>query len=87
MNMAPMDYVNLVRIQKACDLMARSDHSMEEVAMECGFASVSTYTRNFKKLLKTTPYQWKLNKDNYRSSLLTYNISALKGWQSLESLS
>ena len=86
MNMAPMDYVNLVRIQKACDLMSREDSSMDVIALECGFASVSTYTRNFKKILKTTPYQWKLKKDNYRSSLLTYNISALKGWTGLDSL-
>lgn len=86
MNMAPMDYVNLVRIQKACDLMSRKDSSMDIIAQECGFASVSTFTRNFKKMLNTTPYQWKLNKDNYRSSLLAYNISALKGWQRLDSL-
>lgn len=86
MNMAPMDYVNLIRIQKACDLMSRDDSAMDAIAMECGFASVSTYTRNFKKILKTTPYQWKLNKDNYRSSLLTYNITALKGWTGLDSL-
>ena len=86
MNMAPMDYVNLVRIQKACDLMSREDSSMDVIALECGFASVSTYTRNFKKILKTTPYQWKLKKDNYRSSLLSYNISALKGWTGLDSL-
>ncbi len=85
MNMAPMDYVNLVRIQKACDLMRREDSSMDVIALECGFPSVSTYTRNFKKILKTTPYQWKLSKDNYRSSLLTYNISALKGWTELDS--
>ena len=86
MNMAPMDYVNLIRIQKACDLMSRDDSAMDAIAEECGFASVSTYTRNFKKILKTTPYQWKLNKDNYRSSLLTYNITALKGWTGLDSL-
>ena len=85
MNMAPMDYVNLVRIQKACDLMIRKDSSMDIIALECGFASVSTFTRNFKKLLKTTPYQWKLNKGNHRSNLLAYNISALKGWTGLDS--
>ena len=85
MNMAPMDYVNLVRIQKACDLMSREDGSMDVIAMECGFASVSTFTRNFKKILKTTPYQWKLSKENYRSSLLSYNITALKGWTGLDS--
>ncbi len=86
MNMAPMDYVNLVRVQKSCDLMTRKDSSMDIIALECGFASVSTYTRNFKKVLNTTPYQWKLNKENYRSSLLDYNISALKGWEGLDSL-
>ena len=85
MNMTPMDYVNLVRIQKACDLMTHKDSSMEIIAMECGFTSVSTFTRNFKKILKTTPYQWKLNKESYRSILLDYNISALKGWQGLDS--
>ena len=85
MNMTPMDYVNLVRIQKACDLMSHKDSSMDIIALECGFPSVSTYTRNFKKVLKTTPYQWKLNKENYRSSLMDYNISALKGWQGLDS--
>ncbi len=87
MNMTPMDYVNLVRIQKACDLMSRKDSSMDIIALECGFTSVSTFTRNFKKILNTTPYQWKLNKDNLRSSLLDYNISALKGWQGLDSQS
>ena len=84
--MAPMDYVNLVRIQKACDLMTRDDSSMDVIAQECGFPSVSTYTRNFKKMLKTTPYQWKLNKSNIRSNLLAYNISALKGWTGLDSV-
>ena len=85
MNMAPMDYVNMVRIQKACELMIRKDSSMDIIALECGFASVSTFTRNFKKLLQTTPYQWKLNKENHRSNLLAYNISALKGWTGLDS--
>lgn len=86
MNMTPMDYVNLARIQKSCDLMTRKDSSMDIIALECGFPSVSTFTRNFKKILNTTPYQWKLNKENYRSTLLDYSISALKGWQSLDSL-
>ncbi len=83
MNMTPMDYVNLIRIQKSCDLMTRKDSSMDIIAQECGFASVSTFTRNFKKMLNTTPYQWKLNKENFRNTLSGYNITALKGWQEL----
>jgi AraC-like DNA-binding protein len=79
-NMAPMDYLNLVRVQKACDTMKKTDHSMEIVAVECGFGNVSTFNRNFKKYLGTSPYQWKKNKDNYANKLLDYNIHALKGW-------
>ena len=79
-NMSPMDYLNLVRIQKACMIMNKTDHSMEVVASECGFTTFSTFNRNFRKFLNTSPYQWKKNKDNYVSKLLDYNINALKGW-------
>ena len=80
MNMAPMDYVNLIRIQKACDLMKQSDDSMDTVAMKCGFATTSTFDRNFKKYLATSPYQWKINPENYERKILNFKISALKGW-------
>lgn len=78
--MPPMDYLNLVRIQNACRIMQKTEHSMEVVASECGFATFSTFNRNFKKFLNTSPYQWKKNKDNYANKLLDYNINALKGW-------
>lgn len=79
-NMAPMDYVNLIRIQKACELMKKTDDSMDNVALKCGFTTTSTFNRNFKKFLKTSPYQWKINPSNYERKLLNFHISALKGW-------
>lgn len=79
-NMSPMDYVNMVRVQKACDLMKKTNDSMDIVAVKCGFATTSTFNRNFKKFLSTSPYQWKINPANYERKLLNFNISALKGW-------
>lgn len=79
-NMSPMDYVNLIRIQRACDLMKKSNDSMDMVATKCGFATTSTFNRNFKKYLDTSPYQWKINPGNYEHRLLNFRISALKGW-------
>ena len=79
-NMAPVDYLNLVRIQKACQIMNKTDHSMDVVASECGFTTFSTFNRNFRKFLNTSPYQWKKNRDNYENKLLDYHINALKGW-------
>lgn len=80
MNMTPSDYLNLVRIQGACEYMKKSTDSMEMVAEKCGFQSVSTFNRNFKKVLGITPYQWKIHPENYETKLLNYNISAFKGW-------
>ena len=79
-NMSPMDYVNLIRIQRACDLMKKTNDSMDMVAVKCGFSTTSTFNRNFKKYLNTSPYQWKINPGNYEHKLLNFRISALKGW-------
>lgn len=80
MNMSPMDYINLTRIQIACELMKSGSDSMDVVANKVGFATTSTFNRNFKKFLNTSPYQWKISPENYEGKLLNYNISALKGW-------
>lgn len=79
-NMSPVEYINLVRIQNACDLIKKTNYSMETVAQKCGFTNVTTFNRNFKKILNTSPYQWKINPDNYENKLLNFRISALKGW-------
>jgi len=78
--MSPIDYVNLTRIQKSCEMMRKSNDSMDIIADKCGFTTTSTFNRNFKKFLGITPYQWKINPGNYESKLLNYRISVLKGW-------
>lgn len=80
MNMAPMEYLNLVRIRQACDLMKKSNYTMEEVAVRVGYVSVSTFNRNFRKIVGTSPYQYKKNSDAYQGKLLNARISAQKGW-------
>ncbi len=80
MNMTPSDYLNLVRVQMACEHMKKSSDNMELVAEKCGFRSVSTFNRNFKKVLGITPYQWKIHPENYEAKLQNYKISAYRGW-------
>lgn len=82
-DMTPMEYLNLIRIRGACRLMNRKQLSMDLVASQCGFSSVSAFTRNFKKFLGTTPYQWKLQQSR-GLSLQSYSISTRKGWDSLK---
>lgn len=80
MNMTPSDYLNMVRVRAACEYMKKHDVSMELVAEKCGFQSVSTFNRNFKKIVGITPYQWKIHPENYEGKLLNFKISAYKGW-------
>lgn len=81
MNMKPGDYINLVRIQNACELLKKTDKSMEEVAIAAGFASISAFNRNFRKIMNSSPYQWKKSAENYEGKLLYCRISAQKGWE------
>ncbi len=38
-HMLPMDYVNLVRVQYACEQMKHGNDSMDEVARKAGFST------------------------------------------------
>lgn len=80
MNMTPIEYVNFVRVKKACELIDKTDISMEDVAEQVGFVTPSTFNRNFRRIIGTSPYQWKKRPDNHEGKLLEYKISALKGW-------
>lgn len=80
MNMTPVEYVNFVRVRKACELIDKTDISMEDVAEKVGFITPSTFNRNFRRIIGTSPYQWKKRPDNHEGRLLDYKISALKGW-------
>ncbi len=80
MHMTPVEYVNLVRVQAACDLMRKENWQMEEVAVKVGYQTMSTFNRNFRRIVGTTPYQWKKQLDSQVDKLENYHIRALKGW-------
>ena len=80
MGVHPLEFLNLIRIQKACELMTKTDHSIESISYESGFGNVSTFIRNFRKVLGMTPYQWKKSSGNYEGKPLNFRIKAKKGW-------
>ena len=50
------DYVNKLRIGEAKKRFEKGDyHSIDEVAQTCGYASISTFNRNFSKIMGMTP--------------------------------
>lgn len=80
MRMTPNEYVNFVRIREASRLLLNSYATVEEIAYRTGYGNVSSFNRNFKKIVGMTPYQWKRSPDNHARQRLEYKISALKGW-------
>lgn len=56
-HMTIWDCLNTIRIRRAAELIVYSDHSIPQVAEQCGFASVSHFNRVFLKYVGTTPGQ------------------------------
>ena len=80
LNMTPVEYVNQVRILRACEMLRTSNDAMTRIAERCGFSSISAFDRNFRRIIGVTPYQWKKDPGNYERKLLEVNVSVQKGW-------
>lgn len=50
-----LDYINTVRVRHACELLLKTNSTLEEVASQTGFVSQQTFTRVFKKYRGVTP--------------------------------
>ena len=55
----PGDYVQQLRVRAACHLLRDRDYPLAVVAVECGFADQSHFTRVFRKFTETTPAQFR----------------------------
>lgn len=53
------EYLNQVRIKEAENMLQVHDMPITEIAMNCGFNSISTFNRVFKKVKNYTPSQFK----------------------------
>lgn len=79
-NMPPSEYLNVVRISKACELLAHRNTSIEEIAHSVGYPILSTFLRNFKKITGLSPSAWRKKALENPQNIATYQISVLKGW-------
>ena len=54
-----VEYVNSLRITKACRMLADKKLSVLEVAMQCGFGSLTQFGRCFRSLTGTNPLDYR----------------------------
>ncbi len=60
-NTTPLLYQKLLRMEKACSLLTQSKMSITEVSFNCGYHDSNYFTRQFKKVMKMSPKQYRNN--------------------------
>lgn len=80
MRMSPLEYINRMRIKKACDELKRTNDTISAIASRTGFVTLSTFDRNFRNIMGVSPQQWRKNPEHYERKLLNYDIKKEKGW-------
>ncbi len=61
MGMTITDYVNTLRVRRACLALVGSTQNISEIAYDCGFESLSTFNRTFRKLRSMNPTEFRLH--------------------------
>lgn len=60
------EYLRKLRLNKAAGLLSRSDKTVNEIAEECGFFNVNTFTSNFKAFYGDIPSGYRKKKANVK---------------------
>ena len=81
--MGVLEYVNLVRINKACEQMRKTNDNISDIAFSCGFTSLATFNRNFRAIMHKTPAQWRKTADSYETMITQSFVNFEEGWKSL----
>lgn len=54
-----VEYLNRVRTNKACYLLRETDYQVHDIALECGFASISNFNKQFRKTEGISPRDYR----------------------------
>lgn len=79
MNMSPLAYINLVRVEMSCKMLRTTTLPMKDVAVKNGFATISSFNRIFKALTGVSPSQWKKATAYHERKLQKQNVIPLPG--------
>ncbi len=56
---SPIEHLMHIRIQKASELLKRTDRTITDIAFDCGFSDSNYFTRCFRKVKDKTPNQFR----------------------------
>ncbi len=53
------EYVNELRVGRACRLLAEEERKVTDVALDCGFRNLANFNRRFRELMRRTPSEYR----------------------------
>jgi AraC-like DNA-binding protein len=56
---SPLDFLNDYRIAMICSQLKTTDRSVTDIAMSCGFSTLSCFNRQFRKRKRCSPREWR----------------------------
>lgn len=74
MGCSPLEYIQSLRISNACDLLLSADLSILDISLHVGYDSVSSFNRQFVKIIGMPPSQWRREKRKERYDLLPESL-------------
>lgn len=80
MGTSPLDFINTRRIDKACELLTRTEDSIVDISEAVGFKSLSSFNRHFSEQKKTTPRNYRHESLSQRESQNKVEVKKYKGW-------
>jgi len=53
------EYVNALRIGRACEMLAGENGKVTDIALDCGFQNLANFNRHFRKLTRLSPSEYR----------------------------
>lgn len=83
--LSPQYYVSSLRLQKAKDLLLRTNLTVRDIGLEIGQQSLGTFTTRFTKRVGLTPSQFR--NSTPQADRLFYTLRQLRDWPASDSVS
>lgn len=73
MSQCPADYIRMIKLQKACELLYSTEKTILDIALESGFQSLSAFNRAFLKAYNKSPGKWRHEKCGVQKKNVKYS--------------
>lgn len=72
------DFIKNARIERALFFLINNpSKTITEIAVDCGFSSISSFSRSFRESQNTTPSEWQAKYKNSKNGIMNSNIEQL----------